>query len=465
MELILGPPGTGKTTTLLEIVDMAFKHDIEPNKIGYFSFTRQAAGEAKDRAIEKFGLTATDLPFFRTLHSLAFQELGLTKGSVLQKKHFKEIGELVGLEVTGFLSTDEGSFTSKNNDDIYPFIEQLARVKGTTLEFQFAKFHFENISLLKLKQYAQTLKDYKIKNYLYDFTDMITRYLTQCHAPQFDILLIDEAQDLSKIQWDMVHMLAKNSAKTIIAGDDDQAIFQWNGADVDQFIKLKAPARVLEKSYRLPYPIYSKAIDIRSRIKRKRKKVFTHADGEGHVSYCADINDIDFEDGEWLILARNNHTLKLAKDMLVDHGLNYVQKGKLGVDEKLYQAAKDWTNQKITDDVEKYVGRKEIDYSETHVTKWYDAFDRASYLSKYYIRRVLERGDSITQPRIELSTIHGAKGKERENVVLFTDISKRTWENLERNPDEEHRVFYVGVTRAKKRLFIISPKTKYHFDI
>lgn len=464
MEIILGPPGTGKTTTLLEIVDMAFKHGVEPNKIGYFSFTRQAAGEAKDRATKKFDLSSRDLPFFRTLHSLAFQELNLTKAGVLQRKHFKEIGELVGLNITGHLSTDEGTFTSNNNDDVYPFIEQLARVGGTTLEHQFSKFHFENVSLLKLKQYAETLKKYKQKNYLCDFTDMITRYITQCHAPEFDILLIDEAQDLSKIQWDMVKKLAKNSKKTILAGDDDQAIFQWNGADVKQFIELDVPARVLEKSYRLPYPIYAKAIDVRTRIQSKRQKVFDHAAGEGHISYEADIEQIDFEDGEWLILARNNHTLKHAKNLMVELGLNYNLKGEPGIDEDLYKAAVAWTNGGDENLYKKYL--LGVDPLGPRSDKpWYEAFDKASYLSKYYIRRVLERGDSITQPRIELSTIHGAKGKERENVVLFTDISKRTWENLQRNPDEEHRVFYVGVTRAKKRLFIISPKTKYHFEI
>ncbi len=462
MEIILGPPGTGKTTTLLEIVDMAFKHNVEPNKIGYFSFTKQAASEAKERAEELFGLDPQDLPYFRTLHSLAFQELNLTKTMVMQRKHFKEVGEMVGLDITGYLNTDEGAFTQANNDDIYAFIEQLARVKGTTLTAQHLKFHFENISFLKLKQYAETLKKYKQKKYLCDFTDMIVRYTEQCAPPEFDVLLIDEAQDLSKIQWDMVKKLDVHSQKTIIAGDDDQAIFQWNGADVEQFINLKADCRVLKKSYRLPWLIYSKAVSIRHRIKSRRDKIFDCADGEGEVICCDDVGDLDLDTGEWLILARNRHTLKAARDLMADKGLNYVEKGQLAIDEDLYKAALSWT--KGIDDRElyrKYLSGKKYIFN----IPWYEAFERAPYLSKYYIRRVLERGDSLTQPRIELSTIHGAKGKERENVVLFTDISKRTWDNLQRNPDEEHRVFYVGVTRAKSKLFLINPKTKYYFEV
>ena len=74
--IVLGPPGTGKTQTLLGEVDKYLKKT-DPNRIGYFSFTQKAAYEARDRAIDKFNLTEDDLPYFRTLHSLAFRRLGI----------------------------------------------------------------------------------------------------------------------------------------------------------------------------------------------------------------------------------------------------------------------------------------------------------------------------------------------------------------------------------------------------
>ena len=64
-------------------------------------------------------------------------------------------------------------------------------------------------------------------------------------------------------------------------------------------------------------------------------------------------------------------------------------------------------------------------------------------------------------PRITLSTIHGAKGGESENVVLLTDLSENTMKAYERNADDENRLFYVGATRTKEHLHIISPKQEY----
>ena len=83
--IVLGPPGTGKTHTLLEKVDDYLK-TTNPDRIGYFAFTKKAANEAKGRAMDKFNLSEDDLPYFRTLHSLAFRMLGIKKKSSHAKK-------------------------------------------------------------------------------------------------------------------------------------------------------------------------------------------------------------------------------------------------------------------------------------------------------------------------------------------------------------------------------------------
>ena len=75
-----------------------------------------------------------------------------------------------------------------------------------------------------------------------------------------------------------------------------------------------------------------------------------------------------------------------------------------------------------------------------------------------------------TDPRIELSTIHGAKGRERENIVLCIDYGTETQSTMlaqkaAEDPDSIHRLFFVGTTRAMKRLYILSPLTAHYYTI
>ena len=74
---IVGPPGTGKTHTLIEIVRQRLKDGVPPNKVAFLSFSKKAAEEARSRAIDELSIDSRDLVHFRTLHSLAFRHLNL----------------------------------------------------------------------------------------------------------------------------------------------------------------------------------------------------------------------------------------------------------------------------------------------------------------------------------------------------------------------------------------------------
>ena len=81
--LILGPPGCGKTYTLIERVQAKLQEGVHPSRIGVVSFTTKAINEFIDRACSKFNLTRNDFPHFRTLHATGYHGLGLQRGDVM----------------------------------------------------------------------------------------------------------------------------------------------------------------------------------------------------------------------------------------------------------------------------------------------------------------------------------------------------------------------------------------------
>ena len=87
---------------------------------------------------------------------------------------------------------------------------------------------------------------------------------------------------------------------------------------------------------------------------------------------------------------------------------------------------------------------------------------RLSMDEKLYIAAIERRGESIEgNPRIKLSTIHAMKGGEDDNVAVYLGSTQACMES--KNPEDEHRVFYVAVTRAKQNLYLIESDKKYRY--
>ena len=487
--IVLGPPGTGKTTTLLNKVDDYLKQT-DPDKIGYFAFTKKAANEARDRAIKKFNLTEDDLPYFRTLHSLAFRKLGLKKDQVMQSRHYKDLGKKLGFPVTyAEHQEDHGGFFTSDSE--YLQIINLAKVRNITIEQQYNKReHTQDLELNKLHVIYNELKRYKKEYNLIDFNDMILNFIKSDKSPNFDVVFIDEAQDLSLMQWDMTKSIWNKTEDTFIAGDDDQAIFKWAGADVDSFIALQDQMINLPliQSHRIPIKVHTLAMSIINKIKNRIDKTWQPKTNEGSLHRHFDIDSVNMSSGEWLILARTKHMLKEIEDVLHRKGLYYETRHKRSYEKDIQGAATDWEHlrqgqllsYKQIEKIYSYMTPEHVNklklkgmtkgsfYGIDQLTNdfglktkkvWYEAFNDAGARRIEYLRKMRANGEKLNKkPRIELSTIHAAKGGECENVVLLTDLTKTTMEAYEKNPDDENRLFYVGATRTKENLHIIEPK-------
>ena len=105
----------------------------------------------------------------------------------------------------------------------------------------YKKESYQRDSLDVMLKKIQIYEDYKKvgkEKALIDFDDMIGRAIEEISFPPLKILIIDEAQDCTPLQWSVIYKLAQNARRVYLAGDDDQAIYEWNGADPKYFYSL-----------------------------------------------------------------------------------------------------------------------------------------------------------------------------------------------------------------------------------
>lgn len=478
---ILGPPGTGKTHTLLELVERHLSDGIPPSRIAFVSYTKKAADEAAARAINKFGFTSQDLPYFRTLHSIAYRELGVIRGQLINEKDDEILGQMLGVRFTRG-SDEMGSATSGAMGNRLRNIINFS--KATKIELKQAWHEMgEGAPWYQLEQFVETERLYKQDTGKLDFSDMLDKYTSSCSPLPIDIAIIDEAQDLTQAQWAMARHALRHAKEVYIAGDDDQCIFEWNGADIRTFMGIKSDKlQILPHSYRLPRKIHKLADDITQRISSRHPKEFTPSDREGHIEYIHALEALKL-DGEWMLLARNNCFLKDYEELCRSQGVLYQTKYGPSVNPKHHIAIAAWERLRKGDSVEgswlknRYLPfdiegldddllytAEELNLHDMPI--WHESLKKIPLTSREYYVTCMRNGQKLgDSPNIYIGTIHSVKGGEADNVLLRTDMTYKTSQDFDMKQDNEHRVFYVGVTRARENLYILEPQTNTSYQL
>ncbi len=473
-KLVLGGPGSGKTERVLRVVEEALERGTPPDRIAVVSFTRRAAYEARDRAVDRFGFDPEDAPYFRTLHSLAFRSLGLTRDAVVGRIDWEALEELLGARFTGRTGAEDGMAVGVPLGDRMVAIEGYARARCISLEEAWRE-HDEAVGWWALQRFDATYRRYKEDLGRWDFSDMIEAFPVHCDPVPVDLAILDEAQDLTTAQWRMARHAFSRARERWIAGDDDQAIYRWAGADVEHFLSLRVEREVLPTSHRLPVEVFEESRRVISQVERRYAKDFVPKGHRGRVSWVTPETPVDLSEGTWLALARNHAQLADLERAARAQGVVYRTTRGVSVDPEHVRAIRAWEALRrggrvvgASVNLAQRLRKGSVPVADEEATYaladlgiedapiWHEALDKLQAETReYYVVALRGKEKLDAEPRVRISTIHGAKGAEADHVLLRLDVSSRTFRSYQRSPDDEHRVFYVGMTRARKSLTLV----------
>jgi superfamily I DNA/RNA helicase len=367
---------------------------------------------------------------------------------------------------------DQGA--GRTDDD--KALTRYEAVRGGASEFRFLKD--DNYNERRYRWLIAQYETFKKENNLVDFTDCLTRFRDNGRPLNVKVAFIDEAQDLTRLQWDVCRTAFANCEKIRIAGDDYQSVFTYAGAVPGTFVSLarRYQAVKLETSYRIPGAVYNLTKKLTMLISVKEEKDFAPAtDYEGFVERVTDrtwlmhqiLNDLKANGAQprrWYLLVRNtcfmpDVTERLEHFVIPYHaaqGFCLQQKNLLKIKRYYNFQKRGFGTKESKENFCKRYNIKDIRdaFYESDLIPTIRRYLYAEYVDKYGIDALIEMSNKA--PFVLVSTVHKTKGDEADYVALFLDHTRKTAKNMGEYQDEEMRVLYVACTRTKRGLYLVA---------
>ena len=578
--LILAGPGSGKTLVITQRVkNLIEKQHIRPSNILVITFTKAAATQMKERFTILMGEGRYPVTF-GTFHAVFFSVLKnayhyTAQNIIREEKKYQILYDIIHRMELEY--EDEQEFMSG-------VLSEISLVKNERIDL--AHYYAKNCAADIFRKIYQQYEAGKQRAGLIDFDDMLVytyelfrerKDILALWQKQYPYILIDEFQDINRIQYDIIKMLAGERKNLFIVGDDDQSIYRFRGAKPEIMLHFKddypeAETVLLDVNYRSVKNIVTSAGYLIGHNKERFQKKIEAADqGDIPVEWqlfesqrkenARIIWDIQeaVEKGakyeEFAVLFRTNTQPRLLMEQLMEYNIPFRTRDTVP---NLYEhwIAKDIFAYiriamgsrerrdflQIMNRPKRYISRESLDEETVAFDVWEWYYEEQPWVAKRieklegdirmlerlspyaainYIRKAIGYDEFCTEyadyrrikaddlfdvldelldaareyktydawfdhienytkelqefyrvqnqnpNSVALATLHSAKGLEYENVYII-DVNEGVMPYkkavLEPEVEEERRMFYVGMTRAKKNLHLFSVKQLNHKD-
>ncbi|WP_058826691.1 UvrD-helicase domain-containing protein [Haloferax sp. Q22] len=564
---LFGGPGSGKTTALLDKVEEILEQDgVTIRDILVVSYTRAAAAEVRDRLAERLDINPRSLKGnVSTMHAKAYELLSLSRNDVVGENDKQEFCEDYSIEFEDEYG-GAGRRTARSTtigNKVIATSQWLQRTRRDVSDWYDVPFQWnvEEVRLppevdpnaqegnkytptwpsdddrIDIPEAIRAWRAYKGENGLVGFADMLERVKQRALVPNVDYLVIDEFQDITTLQYDVYEEWKPHMRGVLIAGDDDQVVYAWQGADPNLLLDAERDNdEILPNSYRLPSNVLNVVNrEIRHIDKRQEKDLKPRKEG-GAVEAVESPSMLELarnvrytvekDEGTVMVLFRARYQMFQFIDEFLPSGIPFstltdqrmwtdrltqyvravealdaeepvdglearrladmLQDSAFGTNDRddLFDAIDDRQEEAGVDDI------TDIEFT-TKEIKNFAPFAPDSASASDMVRKVTSfqrksvnayfGGDyeGMDPSRVRVGTIHSAKGREADHVFMATDLTEKVVEQMAASvsdeeleargieeftattspvpliTDNERRVFYVGMSRARERLIVL----------
>ncbi|WP_049921915.1 UvrD-helicase domain-containing protein [Halopiger djelfimassiliensis] len=577
---LFGGPGSGKTTALLDHVEEILEEDgVTFRDILVVSYTRAAAQEVRERLADRLDESPRALQGnVCTMHAKAYELLDLSRSDVIGESDKEEFCEEYGLEFEDEYS-GAGRRTARSTtigNKVIATSQWLQRTRRDVSDWYDVPFQWdeEEVRLppeidpnaqegnkytptwpsdddrIDVPEAIRAWRSFKGEQGKIGFADMLERVKQRSLLPSVDYLVIDEFQDITTLQYDVYDEWKPHMEQVLIAGDDDQVVYSWQGADPALLLEEDVDEDIiLPNSYRLPSNVLNAVNqEIRHIDKRQDKDLKPRKEG-GAVEARTNASMLDVVrmvrrtlvegDGTIMVLFRARYQMFQFIDEFITEGVPFtsltdqrmwtdrltqyvraveaidegedvtglqarrladmLQESAFGTNERddLFDTIDERQEEAGIDDLEQLMIPAEV--IEDHVpfmpgpASASDMVRKVTNFQKKSVRAYFSIGEyhGMDTDRVRVGTIHSAKGREADHVLVGTDLTEKVVEQMvatveDRVPseaaddadtgvedipgceeftkttspvpvltDNERRVFYVGMSRARERLVLL----------